>query len=328
MSLQLLLIVIGAFIVAGVYFFSARRRRRDAPVLFGRRFNRDLPDITLHHDDDFDEQSAQDSAARQATTPAFEAAEDEDDEPAAAPSPRQREPDRAATPAPSHGLGRASGDAAPAAVKRALAGGIVLSPADLDVDDLPRVRNDALIDGEPDNTRRASDQLDLFGAESAAPQPRSRRATRAAPAEPDPATDDGVITLFVRAPERRPFGGPELVRALNAVGMKFGDMSIFHHFGSGDLRCESAVFSAANMFEPGTFDLPKIEAFRTSGVVLFMQLPGPLEGPVAFELLLNTAQRLAELSGGELCVTPQAALDPQAIARLRRRAARFDHAHP
>src|SRR5690606_31728464 len=177
MSLQLLLIIIGAFIVAGVYFFSARRRRRDAPVLFGRRFNRDLPDITLHHDDDFDDMLDADSVEQRAAKPSFEPMEDEleeddddDDEetPVAEPAPRQRKPDSAATAAPRHDAASATDDAAPSAVKRALAGGIVLSPADLGVDDLPRVRNDALIDEEPDNARRASDQLDLFGAESAA----------------------------------------------------------------------------------------------------------------------------------------------------------------
>jgi len=320
MSLRLLLILIGLAIIAGVYFFSARRRRRDAQVVFGRRFNRELPDITLHHDDDDDTEVGEEfevvTPARAVSTPA----------PSPPPPTFDRDP-RDDRDRPSIAPRHAPPPPAPPPVARTLVGGIVLPPEDLATEDLPRVRNDTLLDDEPDNARRASDQLDLFGAESAAPQARARRTPRpVAPPEPPEAPDDGVITLFVRAHERRPFGGPELVRALNAVGMRYGEMSIFHHFGAGDLVCDSAVFSAANMFEPGTFDLPRIEAFRTAGIVLFLQLPGPLEGPVAFELLLNTAQRLAELSGGELYATPQALLDPAAIARLRRRAARFGHA--
>jgi cell division protein ZipA len=318
MSLRLLLIVIGLAIIAGVYFFTARRRRSDAQVIFGRRFNRELPEITLHHDEDDETEIDEDfevvSPARPVSnqrTPQAPPASDRDEPDARPPPPR----DTAQTQAP----------LSPA--PRAPTGGIRLPPLDLATEDLPRVRNDTLLDDEPDNARRASDQLDLFGAESAAPQARGRRAARpAAVPETPEAPDDGVITLFIRAHERRPLGGPELVRALNAVGMRHGEMSIFHHFGAGDLVCDNAVFSAANMFEPGTFDLSRIEAFRTTGIVLFLQLPGPLEGPVAFELLLNTAQRLAELSGGELYATPQTPLDPPAIARLRRRAARFVHA--
>ena len=77
------------------------------------------------------------------------------------------------------------------------------------------------------------------------------------------------------------------------------------------------------MFEPGTFEMSRIEAFETTGIVLFMQLPTPLDGPVAFELLLNTAQRLTELLDGELYAGPRSRLDPRNIAEFRERAARF-----
>ena len=110
--------------------------------------------------------------------------------------------------------------------------------------------------------------------------------------------------------------------------MTHGEMSVFHHFGAGELRRPNAIFSAANMFEPGTFDLTRIEVFRTSGIVLFMQLPSELEGPVAFELLLNTAQRLAELTSAELFASPRSPLDAKSIAHLRQRAAHFNNARP
>jgi len=188
--------------------------------------------------------------------------------------------------------------------------------------ELPLVRNDVLPAHEPAHLRKRSDQMDLFGAAASAPdEPAGSRARR----EPAPEPASGLVTVFVRAPSAHPFNGGALVRALNAVGMQFGEKSIFHHFGAGEMKCASAVFSAANMFEPGTFDLTRIEAFRTTGVALFLQLPGPLDGPVAFELLLNTAQRLCELTGGELCSDPRTPLDSATIARLRKRVARFGH---
>ncbi|MCZ6892450.1 MAG: cell division protein ZipA [Gammaproteobacteria bacterium] len=203
---------------------------------------------------------------------------------------------------------------------------VVLPREEEIIDDLPAVLNDAVEVNEAGDKKNTKDQLDLF------PQARDRLAvddelsSAAGSASVPKAGDSGVLTLYVRARKGQQFSGTDLVKALNGVGMQFGDMSIFHHFGAGDLKCEVPVFSAANMFEPGTFDLGKIEAFRTSGLALFMQLPGPLDGPVAFELLLNTAQRLATLSGGDLFAEPRTLLDSGGIARLRDRAGRYGDA--
>lgn len=205
---------------------------------------------------------------------------------------------------------------------------VVLSDDQVGPEDLPQVMNTLAPDDEPGNERARSDQLDLFGAAGderrRTPAPATPQAAPAAatpPVEVQP--DDGLIKLFVRARGDQEFAGPAVVRTFNTVGMNHGEMSIFHHFGAGELRSDEAIFSAANLFEPGTFDLSRIEAFRTSGIVLFMQLPTALDGAVAFELLLNTAQRLAELLDGELCATPRAPLDPRNIADLRRRAGQF-----
>ncbi len=203
---------------------------------------------------------------------------------------------------------------------------VVLPREEEIIDDLPAVLIDAVEVNEAGDKKNTKDQLDLF------PQARDRLgvddelSSVAGTASVPKAGDSGVLTLYVRARKGQQFSGTDLVKALNGVGMQFGDMSIFHHFGAGDLKCEVPVFSAANMFEPGTFDLGKIEAFRTSGLALFMELPGPLDGPVAFELLLNTAQRLATLSGGDLFAEPRTLLDSGGIAKLRDRAGRYGDA--
>lgn len=297
MSLRTLLILVGIAIVIAVYWCGARRRQRDSRVAYGRRFGRtELPDIVLSHADDEGESDA--------------TAETEPGVSVRVLPPRQ----------------------APAAVtpQGRLPPDVVLPPQHVILDELPVVRNDvAAATPEPSNARRRVDQMDLFGVVDA-PTPAKRAPARAAragtEAAPPASADDGLVTLYVRAREGQHFAGATLVRALNAVGLEHGEMDIFHHFGAGDLKCATAVFGAANMFEPGTFDLARIEAFRTAGIVLFLQLPAPLDGPVAFELLLNTAQRLTELIGGELYGTPQARLDARSIQRLRARAALFPHA--
>ncbi|MGE0373185.1 MAG: cell division protein ZipA C-terminal FtsZ-binding domain-containing protein [Gammaproteobacteria bacterium] len=201
--------------------------------------------------------------------------------------------------------------------------------------ELPVIRNDAVqerpaaalaeaapaADDRPARSRRArrkQAQLD-FGFET--PASANPASSRNNPDQPPP--EPALLTFYLRPIYGPAFVGPTIVRNANAVGMKHGDMQVFHHFGAGDLRTERALFSLANMFEPGSFDLQRIEAFQTAGLVMFLHLPAPLDGPVAFELFLNTAQRLAEGLQAELLSDPKTVLDSAGIEQMRRIAAKF-----
>ena len=133
-----------------------------------------------------------------------------------------------------------------------------------------------------------------------------------------------IIVLNVMAEPGRPFPGTEVRAALESVDMRFGDMQVFHHHGVGDMRTEQPVFSVANLLKPGTFDVVNLEGFATPGLVMFMRLPGPLDPRVAFELMLNTGQRLAEALHGELRDETRSVLSAQTIAHVRERIAEFN----
>lgn len=178
--------------------------------------------------------------------------------------------------------------------------------------------------------RRRSNQLDLgFDDAPAAPPPergvrRDRRTPReSSPPAPAVAAAPEVLALFLRPQRAESFAGPTIARALDAVGMRFGDMNIYHHFGAGDLRAEQPIFSLANMFEPGQFDPDGFEDFQTAGLAMFIQFPAPLDGPVSFELFLNAAQRLAEALEAELLSAPGRPLDSAMIENMRTTAARY-----
>lgn len=184
--------------------------------------------------------------------------------------------------------------------------------------------------------RRRSNQLSLgFDEEAAAGLASSRprgeqgggRGERRAGPKPAPAAPaPEVLALYLRPLRSPAFLGPALLRVFNAVGLKFGDMQIYHHYGAGDLRAEQPLFSLANMFEPGHFDPTAMEDFETTGLAMFIQFPAPLDGPVAFELFLNTAQRLAEALDAELLSDPSKPLDSATIENMRLVAAR--HSEP
>ncbi|MGH8566875.1 MAG: cell division protein ZipA C-terminal FtsZ-binding domain-containing protein, partial [Gammaproteobacteria bacterium] len=89
------------------------------------------------------------------------------------------------------------------------------------------------------------------------------------------------------------------------------------YHGVGRLASPDGLYCLVNMLEPGSFDLNTLASARTEGLVLIMRLPVPVEGRLAFELLLHGACRLAEDLGGEVRDAERRPLTPQELARLR-----------
>ena len=125
-----------------------------------------------------------------------------------------------------------------------------------------------------------------------------------------------IITLLVCARDGQVFRGSDLAVAAEKAGLEFGDRGIFHRMPAGE-RGAGPVFSMANMLKPGSFDMARIEHLETPGVTLFMALPGPLPALDAWDTVLPTAQRLAELLDGNLLDEKRGALGRQGIAHIR-----------
>jgi len=190
----------------------------------------------------------------------------------------------------------------------------------------PRDRPGETLAEEPVQVEFAFDQAE---AESG-PSPEIEIEAEPAPAPrtmPDPAPDttvapqEEILPLYVCAAEGHSYHGRDILRAVNDVGMNFGKMNIFQHYGIGDLASDTPLFNMANMLEPGSFDLSQIDELETTGLALFMALPGPADSLLVFELMLNTAERLVQHLGGEIRDQHQHVVDAAAIDRLRQRAA-------
>jgi cell division protein ZipA len=71
------------------------------------------------------------------------------------------------------------------------------------------------------------------------------------------------------------------------------------------------LFSLANLFKPGVFDIDNIETFSTRGLSLFMMLPIEGDAQQVFNMMHNAARKLAEefscqiLDGGRGLLTKQ-----------------------
>ncbi len=125
-----------------------------------------------------------------------------------------------------------------------------------------------------------------------------------------------IVTLFIVPRGGQEFHGSDLVVAAEKCGLEFGAMGIFHRLVDGKPEA-GPVFSLASMVKPGSFDMTRIDRLTIPGVSLFLTLPGPLPALDAWETMLPTAQRLAELLGGALLDEERNALGRQRIAHLR-----------
>ncbi len=137
------------------------------------------------------------------------------------------------------------------------------------------------------------------------------------PLEPDdepPLTQepDMVIALHVVGQ----INGPVLLQQLTELGFKYGEFDIFHRHvdtaGTGPV-----LFSLANMFNPGTFDIDAMEHFETKGIALFLALPIKSNSTQAFTMMHNAAEKIAAaVEGGQVLDEHRNPLTRQAVQHI------------
>lgn len=165
---------------------------------------------------------------------------------------------------------------------------------------------------ETSTARRGLDDIEL---ETADTEPHGRETRNTA--------FDDVIVINVMARPNDDISGNDLLRALLSVGLRFGDMNIFHRHEQ--LTGKGAVlFSAVNVVEPGTFDLNHMEDFKTPGICMFLRLPGPKRSLHAFEQLVESARKIGNMLGADLKDEHHSVLTPQTIEHYRQRVLEFE----
>ncbi len=127
---------------------------------------------------------------------------------------------------------------------------------------------------------------------------------------------DRIVTLYVAARAGHELNGPDLIVAAEKAGLVHGHMSIFHRMVDGHPE-QGPVFSVANMIKPGSFDLTRVQELRTPGISFFMTLPAPMPALDAWDAMLPTAQRMAELLDALVLDEERNALGRQRIAHIR-----------
>ncbi|VAX08262.1 hypothetical protein MNBD_GAMMA26-509 [hydrothermal vent metagenome] len=129
---------------------------------------------------------------------------------------------------------------------------------------------------------------------------------------------ESKIILINLVAQGTAFAGVDILTAAASVGLKPGEMNIFHYSGKGRGRKKAKpLFSMVSMVEPGNFPLKKMAEFSTPGLALFMQLHGSSDATAMYSDMLSMAKKLAAKLAGELQDESHCSLTPQAIEYQR-----------
>jgi cell division protein ZipA len=137
---------------------------------------------------------------------------------------------------------------------------------------------------------------------------------------------DKIVTVYVAARSGQVLRGPDIVVAAEKAGLSYGYMNIFHRLA--DSRPDGGpIFSVANVQKPNTFEMSEIHSLETPAIAFFLTLPAPIAALDAWEKLLPTAQRMAELLDGVVLDESRNALGRQRIAHIRDDLRAYDRQH-
>jgi cell division protein ZipA len=127
---------------------------------------------------------------------------------------------------------------------------------------------------------------------------------------------DKIVTVYLAARSGSMLGGSDIVVAAEKAGLVYGYMGVFHRLV--ERRPEQGpVFSMANIKSPGSFDMGAMQSLETPAVAFFLTLPAPVPALEAWDTMLPTVQRMAELLDGVVLDDQRNALGRQRIAHIR-----------
>lgn len=127
---------------------------------------------------------------------------------------------------------------------------------------------------------------------------------------------DKIVSLFVAAKAGQVLHGEDIVVAAEKTGLVFGHMGVFHRLVEAHPE-RGPIFSMASILKPGSFDMATIRQLQTPAIAFFLTLPAPLTALDAWEKMLPTVQRMAELLDGVVLDESRNALGRQRIAHIR-----------
>ncbi|MCP5159074.1 MAG: hypothetical protein H6974_07210 [Gammaproteobacteria bacterium] len=145
--------------------------------------------------------------------------------------------------------------------------------------------------------------------------------SRKEPAMPEPPKMTVALTVVAVPVGQSSFKGPDIQAMAADLGFQIKANGLLERCtdnGNGE-----PILSMAHLRKPGVFDRQTMDDLITPGLLLFMSLPGPLEEMKALDLLVLTADQLAQKLGGMICDERRNRLTNQGLMHLRNEVVEF-----
>lgn len=110
---------------------------------------------------------------------------------------------------------------------------------------------------------------------------------------------DTIAGLNVIPNDPEGFSEIEVKKIAKKIGMQFGPMDIFHSKNDRAVGCRH-MFSMANLFEPGTFQLNEEAPANVKGLTFFMQIPCVYAPAKTFDKMVEAAEVFSEKLNGKV----------------------------
>ncbi len=133
------------------------------------------------------------------------------------------------------------------------------------------------------------------------------------------------LAFTVMAKPERYFNGLDIQPVLEQLDMQFGEMQLFHRYLTAAGQ-RQVLFSVANVVEPGILSPDEFDILQTPGLLIFAHLPGPLNGLLLFDEILDAANQLAEVLDGVICNEQRQEMGQSDIEAIRSKILNFNMA--
>ena len=135
--------------------------------------------------------------------------------------------------------------------------------------------------------------------------------------------EERLIMLSIMAPDDQQYTVQEIRKALDAVGLEYGLHDIYHRLTPAGSH--NVIYSISSLVEPGTLGPDNAAASHTPGLALFMQLPGDFDPVMAYDDIIDTATRIKNTLGADLCDEKRQHLSIQTMRYMRDQIIEYTH---
>lgn len=167
----------------------------------------------------------------------------------------------------------------------------------------------------------AEEQMRIDFDDEPVAEPTHQEEPQTKPVQPEQPQE--VLVLNVKSADDNPIPGSALLPMLLTLGFKFGDQDIFHRHVNSNGK-GPVLFSLANMFKPGNFDIDNLENFTTQGISLFMILPIEGEPHQVFNMMHNAARKIADEFSAQIYDGRRTLLTKQSLQQYVERIREFE----